>query len=299
MTKTKAWIGAARLRTLPLAVSTMLMGHALAASDGFLKFDVAILSILTAISLQILSNLANDYGDSIHGADSSQRKGPQRAVQSGVIPAGEMKKSLYWLTAISFVLGVMLVFIAFDNWTMRMIFLLLGLLAIWAAINYTAGTSPYGYSGKGDLAVFIFFGLVTVLGSYFLQVHDLRWSIFLPAISCGLLSVGVLNINNIRDIDSDQKAGKRSVPVKIGRPAALRYHALLLFFAPLSLVLFGLAESFGMTSKWLFLISFPLLLVNFLAVRKHHDPMSLDPYLKQLALSTSAIILFFCICLFL
>ncbi len=290
----KPWIQAARLRTLPLAISTMIMGHTLAASDGVFNWGIGILSILTAISLQILSNLSNDYGDSIHGADHIERKGPERAVQKGIISLQEMKHAMYVLVIVSLVLGLTLIWISFDDWVMRIVFLFIGLLAIWAAINYTAGAKPYGYSGKGDISVFIFFGLVTVLGSYFLQMHSLRWEIIFPAFTCGALSVGVLNINNIRDITSDEKGGKRSIPVQIGRPAAVKYHASLLVLAILALVAFGWLESFGMSLKWTFLITIPLFVINLKAVYKIKDAALLDPYLKQLALSTSALILLFC-----
>ena len=289
----KHWIQAARLRTLPLAISTMIVGHSLASYDGSFSWPIALLSILTAVCLQVLSNFANDYGDTIHGADNDLRSGPSRAVQSGKISLDSMKKAMIWTGVVALILGISLVIIAFDDWVMRGIFIALGLSAIWAAVNYTAGNNPYGYSGKGDIAVFIFFGLVTVLGSYFLQTKQFRWEIMLPAISCGALSVGVLNINNIRDIASDRLAGKNSIPVKIGRGTAVIYHGLLLFVGLSMFVIFGLIEAFGFGYQWLFLLTIPLFLINFRAVVTKKDASSLDPFLKQLALSSALLFLLF------
>ena len=289
----KHWIQAARLRTLPLAISTMIVGHSLASYDGSFSWVIAILSILTAVSLQVLSNFSNDYGDTVHGADHDLRSGPSRAVQSGKISLQSMKKAMIVTGIVALILGISLVFTAFDDWVLRGMFIALGLAAIWAAVNYTAGSNPYGYSGKGDIAVFIFFGLVTVLGSYYLQTQQFRWEILLPAISCGALSVGVLNINNIRDIASDQIAGKNSIPVKIGRDAAVIYHGILLLMGLSMFVIFGLIEAFGLDYRWLFLMTTPLFLINFRAVLTKKEASTLDPFLKQLALSSALLFLLF------
>jgi len=273
------------------------MGHTLAYADGYHSWQITILSILTAVFLQVLSNFSNDYGDTIHGADSDDRDGPDRMVQAGLISLSQMKQAMYIMAFLSLITGSLLIWVAIDNWTMRLIFFALGVLAIWAAINYTAGDKPYGYSGKGDISVFIFFGLVTVLGSYFLQTGGFSWMNLLPAVACGALSTGVLNVNNIRDIKSDELAGKMSIPVKIGRTAAVRYHALLLGGSVLSLVFFGVLQSYGWSLKWLFLpVSF-LLWINLSAVKKYDVPEKLDPYLKHLALSSTALIIAFCITL--
>ena len=294
----KHWIQAARLRTLPLAISTMIVGHSLAAYDGQFSAAIAIISILTAVSLQVLSNFANDYGDSIHGADHEFRKGPKRAVQSGVISREGMRMAIKWMITISLLFGILLLYISFESWMLRSAFFLLGLLAIWAAVNYTAGSSPYGYSGKGDIAVMIFFGFVTVLGSYFLQTKTFRWEIILPAISCGALSVGVLNVNNIRDIISDRMAGKKSIPVRIGKRAAVIYHGILLLTGIAGLFIFILLESIPIGIPWLFLLASPLLIINFVAVRNKSESTELDPYLKQLALSSALLFIVFSIGIF-
>ena len=181
------------------------MGHTLAFYKGVFSWTVAVLSILTAVALQVLSNFANDYGDFINGADHDSRTGPKRAVQSGAISANEMKKGIVLMVVLCLFFGVPTVFVAFADIQTRIFFLILGVLAIWAAIRYTVGDRPYGYSGKGDLAVFIFFGLVTVLGSYYLQAQSLPAEIMLPAIACGGLSVGVLNVNNISPVQLNLK----------------------------------------------------------------------------------------------
>jgi 1,4-dihydroxy-2-naphthoate octaprenyltransferase len=220
--KVKAWISAFRLRTLPLALASIFLGSFIAAAHGAFDWLIFSLCVLTTLFLQILSNLANDYGDSIHGADGEHREGPSRAVQAGLISATQMKKAMTVFGVLSFITGVLLIYTAFQaQWWLALIFLGLGLGAIYAAIRYTAGKNPYGYKGLGDLFVLLFFGLVGVGGSYFLYTQVLDWFILLPATGCGLLAVGVLNVNNIRDIKSDEVSGKRSIPVRIGRENAV------------------------------------------------------------------------------
>ncbi|MFT4565953.1 MAG: 1,4-dihydroxy-2-naphthoate octaprenyltransferase [Saprospiraceae bacterium] len=290
----KAWIEAARLRTLPLAIANMSMGNGLAAIDGKFSWSICLLSIWTAVSLQILSNLANDYGDSIHGADSAERKGPIRAVQSGILSSSQMKNAMILWSIIALISGITLIWIAIDALLLQILFLLLGIGAIWAAINYTAGSKPYGYSGKGDISVFVFFGLVSILGCYYLQTGTFQWMIILPAISCGALSVGVLNVNNIRDIHSDGLAGKRSIPIKIGRNAAVRYHGALLAIAILSVLIYT-TINYIRPIQYLFLTIIPILTMHFIKVKNTQDAIALDPYLKQLALSTAVFVALFLI----
>ena len=290
----KAWIEAARLRTLPLAIANMSMGNGLAAIDGIFSWSICALSVWTAVSLQILSNLANDYGDSIHGADSVARKGPTRAVQSGILSSVQMKRAMTLWTIIALISGIGLIWLAIDGILLQLVFLLLGLGAIWAAINYTAGSNPYGYSGKGDISVFMFFGFLAVLGCYYLQTDAFNWINVLPAISCGALSVGVLNINNIRDIHSDRLAGKNSIPVKIGRKAAVSYHGALLLTAIVSISIFTILRYYR-PIQFLFISLVPILIMHFLKVKKTTEAMALDPFLKQLALSTAAFVALFLI----
>ena len=204
----KAWLSAFRLRTLPLALASIGMGTFLAASFESMQPKVFLLSALTTIFLQILSNLANDYGDSIHGADSISRKGPQRAVQSGQISSKAMYVAIILFVFLSFTSGVWLLIEATNSWQTFGLFLILGILAIIASITYTAGSNPYGYIGLGDISVLIFFGWVAVLGTFYLHTQFIDWWIILPASSCGFFATAVLNLNNIRDIESDKLAGK-------------------------------------------------------------------------------------------
>ena len=289
----KHWLQAFRLRTLPLALSSIFMGNFLAKWQGEFDWSILGLAVSTTIFLQILSNLANDYGDSIHGADSEDREGPSRAVQTGAISKSQMKTAMIIFAVLSLVSGISLLAVAFsDQWFLVLVFLILGVAAIYAAITYTAGSNPYGYRGLGDISVLIFFGLVGVFGSYYLQTKALDWNILLPALSCGLLATGVLNVNNIRDIESDEKAGKISIPVRIGRDKAVVYHFFLLGLAMLCAVWFALLNDFHWLS-FLFVISFPLIIKNAVAVKTKTTAAALDPYLKQLALSTLLFVILF------
>ena len=289
----KPWISAFRLRTLPLALSCIVMGSFLAADAGFFNGAIFTLCVTTTILLQILSNLANDYGDSINGADHAERQGPLRQVQSGSISLSAMKSAMIIVVILSLLSGLTLLFVAFGlDWKAFTFFLGLGLLSIVAAITYTAGRKPYGYAGLGDVSVLIFFGLVGVMGSYYLFTRQLSWSPLLPALSCGLFSVAVLNVNNIRDIESDQQAGKLSIPVRIGRDKAIVYHWLLISLGLLSGVIFT-AIHFGSIWQWMFLIVLPLFIKNGLGVAKNKEASAIDPYLKQMAISTLLFVLTF------
>lgn len=288
----KIWVQAFRLRTLPLAISCIAMGGFLAAAAKAFRWDIFFLCVLTTIFLQILSNLANDYGDSIHGADSNERKGPERAVQSGKISSSQMKAAVIMFVALCLASGTTLLIVSFGiNWQAILFFFSLGLLSIAAAVAYTVGRKPYGYAGLGDLSVMIFFGLVGVLGSYYLFTQRLSWHQLLPALSCGFFSIAVLNVNNIRDIESDRKAGKYSIPVRIGREKAILYHWFLILAGIISTIVFSILTA---TSSWgwIFLLSVPLFLRNGLAVSKKPSDQ-LDPYLKQMALSTLIFVVLF------
>lgn len=288
----KAWITAFRLRTLPLSLSCIGMAAFLAAADG--KFNALLFSLccLTTIFLQILSNLANDYGDAINGADHAGRKGPLRAVQSGAITSSQMRNAVVLFTILCLLSGVGLLLIAFGlDWNALLFFLILGLLCIAAAIAYTVGRKPYGYAGLGDLSVLIFFGLVGVMGSLYLFTQRFDYVDILPALSCGFFSIAVLNINNVRDIESDRQAGKFSIPVRIGRPKAVAYHWFLLSAGTLSAVAYTILHY---ESPWQFLF-FPVVALfvrNGMAVSSLPSEQ-LDPWLKQMALSTLLFVLTF------
>ena len=285
MIEINTWIKALRLRTLPLAFSSILMASFLAYYSGHFQVLILVLSLVTTLFLQVLSNLANDYGDAVSGVDGPDRGGPKRAVQSGAITRGQMKIAIILCAFLAFISGFILIIYVFrDHWLNLLVFLTLGIGAIAAAIKYTMGSNPYGYSGFGDLFVFIFFGLVGVFGGYYLFNRDLEIIFLLPAISCGLLSVGVLNVNNIRDISSDRKAGKRSIPVIIGKEKAIIYHGFLIVGSFLSSIIFVsilMPSFFG----YAFLGLIPFFFYHFKAI-KVKESSSLDVELKKLAFAT-------------
>ena len=262
------------------------MGSFLAIASSVYNWSVIILSFTTTLFLQILSNLANDYGDGIKGTDNNMRLGPQRAIQSGEISPKEMKVAIIIFVLLSLISGVWLIFEALgSNWYLGLLFFVFGVSAIAAAIKYTVGKTAYGYSGLGDLFVFLFFGLLAVLGTYFLNTLTFDWMVLLPALSMGFLSTGVLNLNNMRDIDNDLQSGKNTLASSLGLEKAKKYHSILIFGAMLSALLFTLLN---FTSPWnlIYLLSFPLFILQLRSIIKIQDKKLLDPYLKQLALTT-------------
>lgn len=282
--KKQAWLHAIRLRTLPLALSSILGGSFLAAYHQVFRIEVFALAALTTVFLQILSNLSNDYGDSVHGADSQDREGPIRAVQSGIISLKEMKRAMILLGTLSLISGLLLLYVSLEDWKLFFIFLGLGIAAIFAAISYTSGSNPYGYIGLGDISVFLFFGLLGVIGTYFLHSLSFDPSILMPATSLGLFSTAVLNINNIRDIASDTKAGKKSIPVRIGRKNAIIYNWILIIGGNVFLVFFAFSQHhWGSLTALLIL---PLMIKVGMGVSKEKISKNLDPYLKKMAVST-------------
>ncbi len=285
MKNIKAWVVSLRLRTLPLALSTILMGSIVAAWDGAFRAEVLLWAALTTLFLQILSNMANDYGDALSGADNETRVGPQRMIQSGAISLGQMKKAIIILVTLALISGLTLLAKAFDTDYWKLLaFFLLGLAAIAAAIRYTAGKNPYGYRGLGDIYVFLFFGIVGVAGSYFLHTNTWQWEVLLPASSIGLFSTGVLNLNNIRDIESDRKSGKITMVVRMGRNKALWYHAALLADGWLLFLIYAILTSRTML-LWPSLLALPLFIRNIVRSFKTREPSKLDGELRNLSLS--------------
>lgn len=282
------WIKAARLRTLPIALSSIAVGGMLASvTPGFDPWVLG-LAILTTVFLQILSNFANDYGDYISGVDLKDRVGPERALQSGAITKEAMKKALYVMGALSFLSGLTLLALAYANGleTEAFVFLALGIGAIAAAINYTVGKNPYGYSGFGDLFVFIFFGLVGVGGSFFLASSGIwDWSLLMPASAIGLLSSAVLNLNNMRDAEKDEQAGKRTLVVQVGLANAKRYHLVLLFLPFVLMAIFFFQNEVSIEHHF-YIVALPMMGRNGLTVIKTPDPARLDPELKKVAIGT-------------
>jgi len=282
----KVWIDSFRLRTLPLAFACILMGSFLASFWGEFRWDILLLTILTTLFLQILSNLANDFGDSVHGADSEERIGPRRAVQSGRISPGSMRKAILTFAVLSLVTGIVLLLVALGGIELQfLVFFMVGLSAMAAAVYYTMGKRPYGYLGFGDVSVLIFFGIVGVMGTFYLQTKYLNWEYLLPALTIGLFSVAVLNINNIRDIKSDQLAGKMSIPVRLGRSKAVVYHWLILSLGWSCALVFTFLN-YKTPFQLIYLILLPAFIRNAIGVLRTKNPDLLDPFLKQMAITT-------------
>lgn len=288
MSALRLWLGAARPRTLVLAVAGVALGALLAAADGSFRAVTVALTLLTAVLLQVLSNLANDYGDSRHGADDHTRVGPQRAVQSGRVTPARMLKAVLLSAALAVAAGLALVLSAVPAIGAPAALLLLGLgaAAVWAAWAYTGSAKPYGYLGLGDLMVFLFFGPVAVLGTYYLQAGTLPSYHLLAAAACGLLATAVLNVNNLRDLQGDRAAGKLTVPVRLGPRGGRRYHLALLVGAPL-LALAGAVAHWRSPWQLLFLLTLPGLVALQRQVSTR-DGAALDPLLKRTALMALA-----------
>lgn len=290
MANIKHWLHAFRLRTLPLAVSSIIVGSALAwfmqEIDGWrYRPSVLALALLTAVLLQVLSNLANDLGDHQHGTDNTDRVGPQRAVQSGAISPAAMKRAMLLCGTLAFASGTALILIAL-GFSMKMLaFLGIGLLAIAAAVKYTFGRNPYGYAGLGDASVLLFFGIVGVCGTFYLHTRTVAPIMLLPASAFGLWSAGVLNVNNLRDIKNDKASGKNTLAVRLGFDRAKGYHGFLIIGGLVSLIAFTSFAFVGMP-QWGWLITLPALATHMRTVLRAHDPASLDPQLKKLALTT-------------
>ena len=233
-----SWIKAARLRTLPLSVSGILVGSFAAYADGLFNMSIFLLSLSTTISYQILSNFANDFGDGIKGADKN-RIGPTRLIQSGQISKTQMILGIKISVFISFILTVILIFTSFKGSLFNIaVFLFLGILAIISAIKYTIGKNAYGYIGLGDVFVFIFFGLVSVMGSNFLYSSEIKLELIFPSLTLGFLSAAVLNLNNMRDLRNDKQSKKNTIAVKLGAQNSKIYHYILILLSIINVLLF-------------------------------------------------------------
>ncbi len=293
MASIKSWIKAARLRTLPLAMASVAMGGMVAATNDRFNLKAVLVATLTTLLLQILSNLANDYGDWRSGIDNDKRLGPKRTVQTGEISHKEMKMAIWLLSVLALASGLLLIFWATSlSFKASAIFILLGLAAIVAAIKYTVGKNPYGYIGLGDLFVFLFFGLLGVGGTWFLATTQWNALVLLPAAAMGLLSAGVLNLNNMRDLVNDRQNGKNTLVVKIGLRSAFVYHCIIV------LLPFGLLSAFVLLSGvktfvLLFLVVLPLFVADLVRIKNSYGGASLDPFLRKLALKTLLLTIIF------
>ena len=289
------YLKAARLRTLPLSLSGIIVGSFLGNYEVFTTNSVKTsiwespifwLAILTTIGFQVLSNFANDYGDGIKGTDTN-RTGEQRMVASGVISPKQMKSAMIITAICTLIIALLLIYVSFgsENFVFSILFFLLGIASITAAIKYTVGNSAYGYSGFGDVFVFVFFGLLSVVGSYFLFTKSINFAIFLPAFSIGLLSTAVLNLNNMRDRENDKKVNKNTLVVKIGSKKAKIYHYFLIGFSLVFAVCYVMIN-YEYPKQFLFLIAFIPLGKHLIFVLKNKEEPLLDGELKKVALST-------------
>lgn len=287
MSKIRSYIRSFRLRTLPLSVAGIVLGTLLAAGEGEFHLLRFALAILTVLLLQILSNVANELGDTLRGTDSEERQGMIYSLQSGEISIAAMKRLIIWLVALAAISGIALVASSFESLFSGdgVLMLVLGGVAIVAALGYTLGRHPYGYMGLGDLFVFLFFGLLSTIGGYFLMISEVDWAVALPAAACGLWSVGVLNINNIRDMESD-RANRVTVPILLGEHRAKIYQCLLelLPFALLTLFCVLREVSWEGYLFWLFL---PMFVAHLRGVWRATG-RELDCRLPQLSLLTIA-----------
>jgi 1,4-dihydroxy-2-naphthoate octaprenyltransferase len=292
------WLKAFRLRTLPLAFSSVITGTAVAVDIGFFDWVTFSLALTTTLFLQILSNLANDYGDAEKGTDNENRIGPKRSIQSGVISKIQMKKAIIIFVFLCLLSGCSLVFYATRTilFWYPLTFILIGVISILAAIKYTAGKGAYGYKGLGDLFVFIFFGLVGVIGNAVLNVHDFQLSMLLPAITIGCFSAAVLNLNNMRDWENDKACQKNTLVVKIGLSRAKKYHFTILIIGIFSSIAYVFQHEFRLVDLT-FILAFIPILLHLQTINKIDKALAeFDPELKKVAISTFFYsILFFCV----
>ncbi|MFB1040295.1 MAG: 1,4-dihydroxy-2-naphthoate octaprenyltransferase [Polaribacter sp.] len=293
----KSYIKAARLRTLPLSISGIILGSYLGNEfvNSLLEHTIRTsiwessifwLAIFTTIGFQVLSNYANDYGDGIKGSDKN-RTGEARMVSSGAITPKQMKTAMIITTTITLLIALLLIYVAFgsESFGYSILFFGLGIASIAAAIKYTVGNSAYGYSGFGDIFVFLFFGLLSVVGSYFLYTKMINFEVFLPAFSIGLLSTAVLNLNNLRDREQDKTNKKNTLVVKLGAIRAKKYHYFLIIGALITALIYTFLN-FSSIYEFVFLVAFIPLVKNMITVSRNNTPAELDGELKKVALST-------------
>ncbi len=285
--KISIWLKAFRLRTLPLALSCSILGSFLAYAEGNFRWMIFLFSSFTILFLQILSNLANDYGDTIHGVDNERRVGPERVTQTGLVSKKQMRMMISVFIMLSLLSGSTLIFIGLRDMNHIVFFFFLGFAAIFAAIKYTIGKTPFGYVGLGDLFVFLFFGIVGVAGTYYLHTQTMNFWIFLPASALGMLSSGVLNLNNLRDIENDARTGKKTLVVRLGAQAAKYYHVSLLSLSLLFSLIYTL-KYYHSVYQFIYVLTFPLFIYNIHIVLQNTEPFKLNNELKKLAFSTFA-----------
>ncbi len=283
------WKEAARPRTLPLSLSGIILGSGIAFSQGYINWLIFALALCTTISFQILSNLANDYGDGVKGTDNENRIGPERAIQSGAITSKQMKNAIIIWVILSFIFAGLLIYFGTQQMPISSIYfyIILAILCVIAAITYTVGKNAYGYNGMGDVMVFLFFGIVAVMGVYTLYSKQIEWINILPACTIGLLSTAVLNLNNMRDRASDILSNKNTLVVKMGATNAKYYHAFLIVGAMFSWAYFLNYMNYHL--EFISLIPFLILTQHLKRIAKVTDAKAFDPELKVVSLSTFVI----------
>ncbi|MDV3751455.1 1,4-dihydroxy-2-naphthoate octaprenyltransferase [Elizabethkingia anophelis] len=286
------WIKAARLRTLPLSLSGIILGSLIAKwklnSVGE-SWDVwvFVLALVVTLLYQVLSNYANDYGDGVKGTDKKRAgEAEARAVASGKITAKQMRNAVILFSILSLAFTILLLYKAFFPGHIQAfyVFIGLGVACIFAAIGYTVGKRPYGYMGLGDVFVFVFFGLVSVMGSYYLFTKTFDWQMILPATAVGLFSVAVLNLNNMRDIESDAESGKHTLVLKMGFKKAMIYEIILLQLPLILILTYMMVYEIRSYYAYIFIILFLPLMALRRRIMETKEPKNLDPYLKQVAI---------------
>ncbi|MEQ9064847.1 MAG: 1,4-dihydroxy-2-naphthoate octaprenyltransferase [Vicingaceae bacterium] len=287
MANLSIWLNASRPRTLPLSLSGIITGSALAIGEGIFTLSIFIPALFTTLALQVLSNFANDYGDASKGTDGENRIGPKRMVQSGFLSIKEIKRAIFFTAGFSFAMGVLLLITAF-GWSKAKffaLFMVLGLIAIWAAMQYTMGKRAYGYKGLGDVFVLIFFGFVAVSGSFFLYAKEINGLALLQSLVIGCMATGVLHLNNMRDREQDKSSGKITLAVMMGPQYSRNYFYALLLTASASIVLATLItqDHFMDFLPLIAIIPLGMILIRVLKVTQNRD---YNQFLKPLALST-------------
>lgn len=292
------WIQAARLRTLPLSMSGIILGSFIARwriieNGGTWDWRIFGLALVVTLLYQILSNFANDYGDGVKGTDKLRvNEAEQRAVASGRITANQMRNAVILFAGLSLIATIALLYFAFFKEGLMnefYVFVGLGIACILAAVGYTVGKKPYGYLGLGDIFVFVFFGLVSVGGSYFLFTKTFSWDILLPATAVGMLSAAVLNLNNMRDIESDRASGKKTLALRLGFRNAMVYEIILLQLPLILMLVFMMMNGLHTQGKYyafmFFILMFPMMGLR-RKIMQVKEPKELDPFLKQVGIMT-------------
>lgn len=287
MKKLKFYIAAMRLRTLPLSLAGVLLGLMLASADYHVHWTIFVSTLLTTAFLQILSNVSNELGDAMRGTDSADRQGPAYTLATGLLSAGEFKVMIAVYVVLCILSGLAMIYCSFGTLLSleSVMLMLLGAASISGAMRYTLGKNPYGYRGLGDIYVFVFFGIVAVLGAYFVGSHTLHWKMLLPAASMGAFSVGVLNVNNIRDMKTDA-ATRVTVPLKIGERNARIYQTCLIAAGWTAMIAYVLLRMFD-PWHYLFVLTLPLFVIHVRGVWKRTGKY-LDPMLPLLVMSSFA-----------